>query len=775
MESASGYSTDFMPDSTATSYPSSIETVDTGLVSVFPTLINSLHADGSTQDALEIVETSTAMPGTFYKVETAPPYTSFGTFSFFAKFPPTASLTVQLDDGAPTPNPSVQISLPIGSGNGAWRRYLLHYGKGDPTVYVQDGQSSAEVAVLGATSASPSITSTGSRLEINFITTEASDQAWVDEVLLTDSVGSAALLFQGQASYADPKLRLGIGDTPIISDIKISGDAQTAYDSTPYASGGAEIDSTILFARIGIKGRATAASGSDPYFSGGHFIELPAADFPVKLKDSFDYDPSSGAFGRTDSLAINAGSIAGLSLGQKSNWTPASDALDEGMLLQSWDGELTLGPSIAAIGLTADNRSRPSAALSSGGPGASYGSAWISAFQYALPAFESDSEFRDVKATLSIKNGSAKEYFSASLGESAQPTAADGGTRSDSATARLSIPLEAVGMSLTPYYSRSWTDTRTALSGGMAGDAQDALGDFRGLPVLYKGLPFVELFSAGTAADFASQTATSSDPFSTASLVPELGLNLSREYGSRWYDLVAPSALTLSYGRALARAADQVTDTSVWTAAAKFASINLFGSMGAYPLGLPFNSDEYLSTLQAKLQEPNVGGISSLDLQFHGLATLYAGKSDRFDVDSKVSVTETPGDTDWSCSLMLSLSRLLQRHWLLDLYSLAMHPPTSGKDKAKPVSIASLYLEDLGTRAPNLRSTVTLTGGLSGHASDATAYLPGWAFAESYEAKLTVPERLTLKVDAAFNQSLVAATQLLTLGFQLGIGAVISF
>jgi hypothetical protein len=30
-------------------------------------------------------------------------------------------------------------------------------------------------------------------------------------------------------------------------------------------------------------------------------------------------------------------------------------------------------------------------------------------------------------------------------------------------------------------------------------------------------------------------------------------------------------------------------------------------------------------------------------------------------------------------------------------------------------------------------------------------------------------------VDAAFNQSLVAATQLLTLGFQLGIGAVISF
>jgi hypothetical protein len=399
----------------------------------------------------------------------------------------------------------------------------------------------------------------------------------------------------------------------------------------------------------------------------------------------------------------------------------------------------------------------------------------MGAFQYVLPAFESSSEFRDVKATLSVKNGSAKEFFSASLGESAQPTAADGGMRSDSASARLALPLEAAGISLEPYYSRSWTDTRTALSGGIVGDAQEALGDFKSLPVLYGGVPFAELFSPGTAANFASQTSTSNDPFSAASLVPELGLNLSREYGSQWYDLIAPSALTLSYGRSLARMSDQVTDTSVWSATAKFASINLFGTMGSYPLGLPFDSDEYLSTLQAKLQEPNGGGASSFDLQFHGLATLHAGNSDKLDADSKVSVAEAPGERDWSCSLMLSLSRLLQRHWLLDLYSLATKPPASGNDKGKAVSIASLYLTDLGTRVANLRSTVTITGGLSGHASDATAYLPGWDFAESYEAKLTVPERLTLKVDAAFNQSLLAATQLLTLGFQLGITAVISF
>jgi len=781
MESTSGYTSDFMPDSTALGYPISAETADIELASLFPSLFKSLHADGSTQEALKITAgTTVPIPGgqgTFIKVESTPPYASFKTFSFFAKFSATASLTLQLDDGAIPPNPSVQITLPPGSGTGVWRRYLLHYGTGDATVHGQGSESAAEVAVAGATSSPPTLTSTGSRLVVSVAGLQASEQAWVDEVLLEDSVGSVALLFQGQASYVDPELRLAIGDMPIISDIKLSGDTQDAYNSTPYASGGAEIDSTILFARLGIKARATEASGSALYFSGGHSIELPAADFPVKVKDEFDFNPSSGAFGREDSISIHAASIAGLSLGQKSAWSPALNDLDLSLLLQSWDGELTFGPSIATIGLSAENRARPPASLEPGGSSSNYGAVWIAAFGYVLPAFESYSELRDTKATLSIKTRSAKEFLSASLGESAQPNpvSVGGGIRSDSASMRLALPLEASGISFEPYYSRSWTDTRTASSGGIVGDASAALGDFANLRVLYEGLPFKELLSAGTAADFASQTETAGLPLSAASLLPEVGLNLSREYGSKWYDFVAPSAFAFSYGRSLARAADQVTDTGVWSATAKFASINLFGSMGAYPLSPLFDSDEYLSTLQAKLQEPSGGGVSSLDLQFHGLATLHAGKSDQVDAESKLSLTETPSDTNWSSSLMLSLSRLLKKHWLLDLYSIAMNAASPKEGKAGNSSIASSYLSDLVTKEPSLRSTVAITGGPSGYKSDATAYQPGWAFAENYEAKLTVPEMLTFKVDAGFSQSLAASTQVLTLGFQVGITAVISF
>ena len=111
----------------------------------------------------------------------------------------------------------------------------------------------------------------------------------------------------------------------------------------------------------------------------------------------------------------------------------------------------------------------------------------------------------------------------------------------------------------------------------------------------------------------------------------------------------------------------------------------------------------------------------------------------------------------------------------MDLYSLAVKPAVPDSGKAETASLASHYLSDLATRDPILRSAVSVTGGLSGYSSDTSNYLPGWVFAESYEAKLTVPERLTLKVNASLGQSLIASTQVLTLGFQVGLTAVISF
>jgi hypothetical protein len=781
MESTSDYASSFRPiPMTLTGYIDS-EIVESDLHSNFPSLIDSFHKDGSAQKALHIIAGSGADPtAAYYKIEDAPAYPSYKTFAFYAKLPASisAKLTITLDDGNSVPTTSMEVAVPADVATSTWKRYILHYGKGDSNVYVQDNEGSSEKLIPGATSVSPSITSTGSRLVIAVSGLLAGDEAWVDEIVLEDSVGRSALLFQGSASYDNPEFMLGKEESPILSGFRASAFAQGAVDQDPYASGGGSLHGNLGFVGLGINARAAVAKDSTT-FSGGHSIELPSSSFPVQVKDGFDYNPASGAFGRTDAISLKGGNIASLSAKQSSAWTPGASFLDSGIFVQDWDGSLVLGPSIASFGLTAQNRALPTKAPAAAGSGNDYAAAWIGAFAYALPAFEGDSELREAKATLSVKGG-PNEYLSASLGEATTPKVSSAGLRGDEAAIRLALPFPAFGLKLEPYYSRTWKDQRNESEGSMVGDAGAALGDIARLPILYGGAPFAEFFSSRTASSFAEQSAPSGAPLPAASYLPEAGLRMARESGSGWLDLVAPSALSFSYGRKLARAEDTVTDASVWTTSAKYSAINVFGAMGTHPLGLPFDSDEYLTTLQADLTAPRDGSASSYDLLYHGLATLYAGRDDRLDAESKFSIAELPSSMNWTGSLSLALSRRLARHWLLDLYSLAVKPSApaaegTGEGQGKQASVASLYLRDLKTRESVMRSTWTLMGGLAGVRSDAAAYQPGWSLAESYEAKLTVPERLTIRVTGTLDQSLEASTQVLSLGFILSLNAVISF
>jgi hypothetical protein len=791
MEAAGDYATSFRPlsqgYSAAATFFSAVEKEDEELDGLFPTLIGSLHADGSSQEALSITAGSgaAALEAGYYKVEDSVEYASFKTFSFYAKLPAGAALALRMDDGAAVPATSVGITIPADpSRSYAWRRYILHYGKADSTVYVQDSEAGSEIALEGASSTLPSLSAKGSRMAIIVSGLASGETAWIDEACLSDAEGDAALLMQAKAAYEDKTFSLGPAAAPFLKGIEASGHVQGALDSDPYAAGGGAVSTTISIAgfglaKLGINASASVSSG-DSSFSGGHSIALPAEAFPLQVADGFDYDPSSGAFGRSDSLSLGGGGIGSLKLEQSSAWTPAASVLSEGMLVQTWKGGLVLGPSIVSMGLSGKNRSWPQGAPAPGGSGVNYAEAWIGAFQYALPECEGSSDLREVKASLSIKDTRSKEYLSATLGETSTPQASSAGLRRDAASIRLAAPLSIGKVGFEPYYSRAWQDKRAGAADGIVDDALASLDDFAALPLLYEGLLFDELFSSATLADFSAQSAAAGIALPLASYVPEVGLSMTREYGSSWIDFIFPSALALSYGRSLERESDTVTDAAVWSATAKIASINLFGSMGSYPISLgrgpAFDSDEYLSTFQAKLSEPRDGGASSLDLLFHGLATLYSGQADRLDIESKAAVAKLPESLSWSSSLALALSRRHEKHWLLDLYgqALALALPKK-QDEKKEASVASKYFVDLASRTPNFRSTIKLSGGPSGYESDGLAYLPGWALAESYEAKITVPERLTLKFGAAFDQSLKASTQVLSLGFELSLNAVISF
>jgi hypothetical protein len=790
MEEAGDYSTSFRPLNTdysnTSTYFSSVETEDEDLASSFPSLMSSLHSDGSTQEALSITASSSAATyAGYYKVEDSLEYEAFKTFAFFAKLPAGATLELKLDDGSATPTTSVGITLPADAARSyAWRRYILHYGKGDSTVYAQDGEDASEVAIEGATSSVPSLSDRGSRLVIVVSGLASGEAAWIDEVSLSDAVGDAALLFQGKAAYDDNDFKLGPDGSPIVKGIEASGYAQAAVDSDTYAAGGGAFSTTLSvagfdLAKIGFDASASVSSG-EASFSGGHSISLPAAAFPIQVSDEFDYDPSSGAFGRGDSISLNGGGFGSVKLEQSSAWTPAASVLSEGMLVQTWKGSLVLGPSIVTAGLSGKNRAWPETAPAPAGAGSNYAEAWIGAFQYALPECEDSSDLREAKASLSVKDARSKEYLSASLAESSTPQSSTAGIRRDTASLRLAAPFSIGKMGLEPYYSRTWKDKRSGKTDGIRGDAEATLDDFSALSLLYESLPFQELFSSETLADFTAQSEAEEVALPIATYLPEVGLSMTREYGSSWLDFLLPSAIALSYGRSLERESETVTDASVWSTTAKIASINLFGSMGSYPIsvgrGPIFDSDEYLSTFQATLTEPRDGSASSLDLLFHGLATLYSGQADRFDIESKAAVAKLPESLSWSSSLALVLSRRIDRHWLLDLYGKTLRLALPKKqDEGKESSVASKYFVDLASRTPNFRSTIKLSGGPSGYESDEVAYLPGWAFAESYEAKITVPERLTLKFGAAFDQGLKASTQVLTLGFELSLNAVISF
>jgi hypothetical protein len=778
MESSGSYASSFRPTAIPTSY-SIVETKEDELDDDFPDLVGLLHKDGATQQALRITaEAST--PGSFEKIVSLPPYESFKTFSFLARIPAGATLALRLDDG----DGSTAIGASGISGSsfaGKWTRFIVHYGSGDASVYYQTSDHADEIKAAGPV-ASFSALARCSRLVIELSgSIVVGDVAWIDEVCLEDSVGRLSALFQGSIGYKDAAFLIGKGSLPWISGIEASADAQGGASDSSFVSGGASLKTRVGFLGLGVKARAAASEGTSPSMSGGHELLLPAVAFPVTVKDSFDFDPATGAFGREDSATASVGRIASATIAQKTAWTPPAYIAGDGMLAQQWSGKLSLADSIISIGLDAANRALPTHGIAVSGMGG-YFDSWIGSFEYALPAFEEYSARRSAAATLSARlPKGAVDFASFALETVAEPDASATGYRRMSSSMKLALPLDFKDFSVAPYYSRAWKDRREGAGYGLADDAARALADFADEPVYYASLPIAELVSSSRAEDFAAQTSG----VDQALLSAELGFSMSRAFGSRWYDLALPSALSAAFRRELSREGDSVADTGVWEASAKWSSVNLFGKLGAYPSGLSFDSDEYLGMMKASLAVPR-GGAARLSIQSQALATLYAGASDRLDLDNRFSIDSAPGSGSWSEDLKVSVSRKVERHFLLGLYRLAVPAgresadavaaeapaPTTSGGKA---SVASRYLEGLASLEPVARSILSFSGGIEGRSGDAAGSRLGWRASESYEARVTLPETLTLKASASLTQSKEVSSGTLSLGFLLSIGATISF
>ena len=789
MEGSGSYATSFRPTATST-HPtdfSATEMTDSLLKSRFPDLVSTLHSDGTNQQALKLCTTTTAnWSAELAKVIATPSYSSFGSFSFFVMTSAAAgTLTISLDEGA---SGSAAVKVPVNLSElttGVWHRIVVKYG--DLRVYVQDEEGGSLVPLATPLTSLFDATSTASRVVIGVTSAAVGQAIWVDELMLEGSTGSGAILFQGELAYANASFKVGEGRLPFLQGIDLKADLSAGLHEASYASGGASAATALGPLGLKLKARGSAAADEGATMSGGHELRLPAQSFPVALLDGFDFNAATGAFGKEDKISLSGGSVASLELGQKSSWTPGSASI-EGVLAQEWTGTLSaLGSRLRLVAL-ATNKSRP--ASSPGFEAADYGSAWLGSFEYLLPAFESASTRRKESLSLSASLKPGADILSATIAATAEPSASDAGLRRDEASAKLALPLAFGSLSVAPYYKRAWADKREGCGSGFEGDAILALGDLADLAPLYSPNAFYEFGAASALSSFASATAATEE----ATFYPEAGLTLSRQYGSYWYDLIAPASLSLAYRRELARSGDTITDAGVWDASFKTGALNLLGAEGAYPLTSLFDSDEYQATVQATVR--SVAGESEprLKIQAQHLATLLAGSYDKLNVENQLYVSTLPAKREWSEKLSVELSRRAERHWLIDLCGLvlpakAAAPEPQADDAAfeagaeasagqgdKPkLSIVSAYLQELAAAKPIARNTEGLNVTFKRIVTDDVAPPVTWSLEEYYEGKLTFPERLTIKAKGSLTQSRDGDTKILSFGGSLSLGLTITF
>lgn len=783
MESTSTYHLSYRPLSGGPSF-TAIEIKESRLASQWPKLEAGLHSDGSAQKALAM-EASAAGSLLLAKYIDAPPVSDLRVLSFMARttgLNAAASLTIELDQGASGASDSeLLVTIPASALGIDWRRFVLRYGYGQTEVYVQAEEGGALSSLGSAATASYDLAlSSASRLLIALDNAALGDAVWVDEILLEESSGSAALLLKGEVSYQDKDLRWGPGG--LGRGLSLGSDLSASWSDYSYLAGGSSL--ATAFGPISLGARLRASLGPDgPAARGGHSLGLSSPGLPLRISETFDSDPSTGSFGRKDSLGLSLGKALSLELGQATSYAGAS-AGGTGLFSQAWTAKTGLGGNILSASLDAKSSGYPG---SWSGLVSGYGSNWYESLGYFLPARESEAKRRSVDGQAVLSAGAAGEILRLSLAASEQPLAPSP-RRDEDFSARLQLPITlGKDLLLAPYYKRTSTRTYYATAGGMLGFAQALGADISGNSVFWASVPFVELFGDSSTIATAFRDWTVAEGLGNASYKPELGLVLARSYGSSLLDLVLPSALSLAWSRSFSRASSTQTTSSGLVLGIKAQAVNVLGQAGSHPLLAHVESDEYHSSLQIELGLTEGDAIPSLSAVLQNLATLYgSGSRDSLDFDNRLSWKKDSAGESWSESLDLSLSLRRERNWLFDLYLLAVgaatkpkaplaegpEGPVAGQAKA---SVTSLWLEGLAMASPVCRTVFSAVVDLASKQTDGSAASLSLSATESVAWKVVAKDLLTLACKASLVETRSADTGAFTIGPALELSATIHF
>ena len=189
-------------------------------------------------------------------------------------------------------------------------------------------------------------------------------------------------------------------------------------------------------------------------------------------------------------------------------------------------------------------------------------------------------------------------------------------------------------LTLAPGYSLIFRSTSEGYAGlRIDDDLRAVAAAFRQRRYLLTG-PVYDLFAPGLSEQFERETARDV----AAYYHPSVKLTLTRGFGSYIRDLFIPARVAVEVSRSVRRIEDSVYDTLTATSQLRATAINLFGSLGAYPI-LPFyESDEFSWSVDVSMDLSDLGdytGVMQHFFFFLGSNGIELSVENRFELESK--------------------------------------------------------------------------------------------------------------------------------------------
>ena len=571
----------------------------------FPTTYKLFHSDSSTN---EVLETSWSLPANDFSVKGI---TTQGTggiqyqtiVSYVRSFTAGQTYVFTMNDST-----GPRIAWRVSFSDSSWHEVKVSRANWSVTVDgaavgspTQFDQSYGDIVSLQVT-VSASASTTG--------------DFFLDEVYATDPAGSVGVAFTGTVTASLPGTLVALGNVPILSNVTVRQDVSLASAGFAplYGIPSAEDDlssrthteADVLFTHVKLDLTMSDVGGVFTA-SGGHSITLPTTGSPVTGTDTFSVDDAGGFF-REDSLAVHPASFITFSADTTATATP-EESSTSALLTQTWNGGLSIGP-------VANLTFASALSLSQSVDGYSlvpeqYFATWWQAAQLLAPSQEGSDVLRKGALTLSLSTPASPVGFNlnASLGASRTPGDTDTGLTQEndaSVTAALSAKLggETSDQSVSLAYGRALAVFTAPPAGDRFSSEAAELARILGLQAyMLDAIPIMEIFSDPTNTVLSAwQTAYA------GTYTPSVAISYQRGFGSHLYDLFLPSSIELKMEQDVDKSTVYSPTTFSIQPSTSTRAVNLFGSLGAYPL-LPFvRTDDYSLDLSATIN----GGLQTV-------------------------------------------------------------------------------------------------------------------------------------------------------------------